>query len=117
MHASDEKKTIGTARMAGFLVLCAIAAPGGIAYDVDPGASRASVHVGKTGLASFAGHEPELAVGPIPPPAPADPHHPAHPPADLPLAPPSLRPGPPPRAPPPPAQPTTQAATAPALAH
>src|SRR5260370_24424930 len=65
MHASDEKKTIGTARMAGFLVLCAIAAPGGIAYDVDPGASSASVHAGKTGLASFAGHEHEIAVGQI----------------------------------------------------
>ncbi len=65
MHAQQEKK-IGPAWMTASLVVCATSAPaGGIAYDVDPGASRASVHVGKTGLASFAGHEHEIAVGRI----------------------------------------------------
>src|SRR5260370_6489242 len=66
MHVQHEKKTIGAARMAGLLVLGGAAAPpGGVAYDVDPRASSASVHVGKTGLGSFAGHEHEITVGRI----------------------------------------------------
>ncbi len=65
MHAQQEKK-IGAAWMTASLVVCATSAPaGGIAYDVDPGASSASVHVGKTGLGSFAGHEHEITVGRI----------------------------------------------------